>query len=88
VTRAAETTLKIKYFVPFNGLMGTSELVPIETGFKISDVFNILKSKYEGFARPDILKQVIVVKNGDICRAETIVEENAEIAILVPVEGG
>lgn len=51
----------------------------------IRDLRKLLMSKYPGFSQ---LAGLAIAVNHTLCDEETIISENAEIALLPPVSGG
>jgi hypothetical protein len=83
-----KTTLNIKYYVPFDNLMNKTELLQVEPGSKITDVFTLLARKYTGFDSPNIFDRFVVFLNGMACRGESQVKEGDEVSIIAFLMGG
>ena len=81
-------SLKIKYFVPFDQLMGKTEELPLEGSLRLEDLIGLLAKKYKGLAESNLFDKLIILCNGEICSKESRVGEGDVISILAPLIGG
>lgn len=80
--------LEIKYYVPFDRLMGKTEVFYMEGGLKLIDFLELLAKKYKGFAIPNLFDQMVILVNGKICKKDAILNNGDLISILTPLVGG
>jgi molybdopterin converting factor small subunit len=80
--------LKIKYYVPFDDLMGKTEVLHIEGGTKIIVILQLLAKRYKGFALPNIFDQVVILLNGKLCKEDWPIEDGDQVSIFTPLVGG
>ena len=80
--------LKLKYFVPFDQLMGKVEILQVEDGLTVEDLFPVLAAKYRGFRQFDLFERLIVLLNGTVCKRNSIIHDGDEISVLTPLVGG
>jgi sulfur carrier protein ThiS len=81
-------TLKLKYYVHFDRLMGKTESLEVAEGTSVKDLLTALAAKYDGFPKPNLQKHLVILKNGAICSRDDKVSEGDEISILTPQLGG
>jgi len=80
--------LKVKFFVPFDRLMGKTEFFQVDDGTTIKKLFTILAAKYPGFGQASLKGQWVILLNGAICTPEGKLAEGDTISILAPQLGG
>ena len=80
-------TLKLKYFVPFDQLMGKAEVLQLERGTTVKDLLTALAARYPGFSQGSA-GYLLFLRNGVICSPGDRLLEGDEISILVPQSGG
>ena len=80
--------LKVKYFVPFDGLMGKIEFIHVREGTKREDIFGVLSMHHKGFASSKLTKSLVVLVNGQMCGADYMFEKGDEVSIFTAVAGG
>ena len=81
-------TLKLKYFVPFDQLMGKTESLEVEEGTSVKDLLTALAEKYDGFSKSITEKNLVIIINGIFSTQNDRVSEGDEICILTPQMGG
>jgi molybdopterin converting factor small subunit len=81
-------TLKLKYFVPFDQLMGKTESLEVEEGTSVKDLLTALAEKYDGFSKSIPEKNLVIIINGIFSTQNDRVSEGDEICILTPQMGG
>jgi molybdopterin converting factor small subunit len=81
-------TLRIKYFVPFDQLMGKSEILQAEKGAKVMDILALLSKKYREFGVSNLCDNLVILVNGKIYKQEWPMEDGDQISILTPLMGG
>jgi len=81
-------TLKLKYFVPFDHLMGKTESLEVAEGASVKDLLMALAEKYDGFSKSIPEKHLIIIINGIFSTQDDRVSEGDEISILTPQMGG
>jgi len=80
--------LKIKYYLPFDHLMGKTEIVEFERSAKLRDVLELLTKKYKGFAQSNTLDHIVILLNGKYCKIDWPVNDGDQISVLIPLVGG
>ena len=80
--------LTVKYFVPFDRLMGKTEPVQLEDGSSVQDLLRSLAGKYEEFSRAGRRGSLIILLNGTLCGPDDKLSEGDAISILTPQLGG
>ena len=80
--------LKVKYFVPFDQLMGKTESLQLPDGATVQDLLTLLGQKYTGFSLGNLEHQLVILLNGAICTPNARLSEGDEISILMPQLGG
>ncbi|MFW6038251.1 MAG: molybdopterin converting factor subunit 1 [Candidatus Saliniplasma sp.] len=79
--------VKLKFFASSREIVGSKELdMDIERGSKTKDVLNILMEKFPGLK--DFEGQLILAVNKQTGKADRLLEDGDEIAVLPPVSGG
>ncbi|MFO7792167.1 MAG: molybdopterin converting factor subunit 1 [Candidatus Saliniplasma sp.] len=79
--------IRLKFFASAREIVGTKDLdMDIEKGSKAKDVLDRLKEKYPGLKKLD--GQLILAVNKQTGRADKMIEDGDEIAVLPPVSGG
>ena len=81
-------TLKLKYFVHFDQLMGKKESLEVAEGTSVKDLLTALAEKYDGFSKSIPQKHLVILINGVISTQDDKVSEGDEISILTPQLGG
>ena len=81
-------TLKLKYFVRFDQLMGKTESLEVAEGTSVKDLLTALAEKYDGFSKSISQQQLIILINGVFSAQDDKVSEGDEISILTPQMGG
>jgi len=81
-------SLKLKYFVPFDQLMGKTESLPVEDGSSVQDLLATLAAKYAGFSQASLKRHLIILLNGTLCTQDEKLSDGDEISILTPQLGG
>ena len=80
--------LKIKYFVPFDQLMGKTETLAVGEGTTIQGLIEMLSRKYSGFNQTNLRNQLVILINGVLCSPGGTLSDRDEISILTPLVGG
>jgi len=80
--------IRIKYFVPFDQLMGSTENLPLFEGAKIQDCLTLLGQKYRDLGQAHLKNQLIILINGSLCSQNVELLEGDEISLLTPLLGG
>lgn len=80
--------LKVKYFVPFDQLMGKTESLPLPDGATVRDLLTLLGQKYTGFNLASREHYLVILLNGAICTQNAQLSGGDEISILTPQLGG
>lgn len=82
-----DVTLKLKYFVNFDGLMGKAESLRIAEGASIADLVASLARKYPGFSASSN-RPIVIIINGIISGPDAKISAGDEVSILTPQLGG
>ena len=80
--------LTVKYFVPFDRLMGKTEPLQLEDGSSVQDLLDSLAARYAGFSRASRKGSLIILINGTLCGPDDKLSEGDAISILTPQLGG
>ncbi|MCX5907511.1 MAG: MoaD/ThiS family protein [Deltaproteobacteria bacterium] len=81
-------SLKVKYFVPFDQLMGKTESLQLPDGSTVQDLLTLLGQKYTGFNLASHEHHLVILLNGAICTQNAKLSGGDEISILTPQLGG
>jgi molybdopterin converting factor small subunit len=79
--------IKVKYFVPFDQLMGKTESIPLPDQATIQDLLSLLGQKYTGFGLAS-REHLVIILNGAICTQNIRFSGGEQISILTPLQGG
>jgi len=80
--------LKVKYFVPFDQLMGKTEILELDVGAAVEALLSLLGQKYPEFNLASLEHHLIILLNGTLCTQNVELSEGDEISILTPQLGG
>ena len=81
-------TLKLKYYVHFDQLMGKTESLEVPEGISIKDLLTVLAAKYSGFSQSAFKTHLIILLNGTICTHDDKLSDGDQISFLTPQMGG
>ena len=86
--RMEKLQIKIRYFVPFDDLMGKSEFVVVEEGTVGKEIFSVLSKRHPDFATVDMARYLLLIVNARTCPEDYRFRDGDVVSILYPVEGG
>jgi molybdopterin converting factor subunit 1 len=81
--------VKVLFFATLRDKAGTrSAELDLTEGTTIADLKKILVEKFPGLAYQDMMEHCLASINHDYKFDETVIPENAEVALFPPVSGG
>jgi len=80
--------IRVKYYVPFDQLMGKTEILEVKEELTIKALFTQLAVKYKGIKIDNIFKNVVVLINENVCKGGEVLKDGDQISILMPIVGG